>query len=409
MDYGPSELGDGSGTDYYYDPGTFSLGIASTCVWQISISINRSGSLATPVTFTSTTTGDSGETQHMTVYAPWSLSWSVGSCSYAYPWFIVTINGSQHTATGSGTGVVGSGTSYYTESGTINLSVFSDCTWSISINGAPPPPHGYWLVGSDGGIFSFGTAPFYGSTGSLRLQRPVVGIVPTPDHHGYWLDASDGGVFAFGDAGFYGSIPGLGLRPAGSGLPNSLAAPIVGMVSSTDGGGYYMVASDGGIFAFGDARFYGACPVIVNDNGCSGAGVAVVPVEYNGNGYSANGYWLMTQSGNVYAFGTTPEYGAPGSLGVPVTSAVGTPDGLGYWILFRNGDVSNFGDAENLGSPGGMLGGLNSASAVFATADGNGYWVASSTGQVFPFGNAPDDGAMSGTRLNGPIIAGTGW
>ena len=75
--------------------------------------------------------------------------------------------------------------------------------------GSPPPPpvepppviqpssasHGYWLVGSDGGIFTFGSAQFYGSTGSLRLQRPVVGIVPTSDRNGYWLDASDGGVF----------------------------------------------------------------------------------------------------------------------------------------------------------------------------------------------------------------------
>ena len=63
----------------------------------------------------------------------------------------------------------------------------------------PLPAHGYWLVGSDGGIFTFGSAQFYGSTGSLALQRPVVGIVPTADHGGYWLDASDGGVFSFGD------------------------------------------------------------------------------------------------------------------------------------------------------------------------------------------------------------------
>ncbi len=95
-----------------------------------------------------------------------------------------------------------------------------------------PSERGYWLVGSDGGIFSFGQAQFYGSTGSLHLQRPVVGIVPTADHGGYWLDASDGGVFSYGDTQFYGSIPGLGLHPAGSGLPNSLNAPIVGMVPS---------------------------------------------------------------------------------------------------------------------------------------------------------------------------------
>ena len=38
---------------------------------------------------------------------------------------------------------------------------------------APTPgPHGYWLVGSDGGIFTFGAAPFYGSTGALDPATP---------------------------------------------------------------------------------------------------------------------------------------------------------------------------------------------------------------------------------------------
>ena len=108
----------------------------------------------------------------------------------------------------------------------------------------------------------------------IHLQRPVVGITPTASRGGYWLVASDGGIFAFGNAGYYGSIPGSGLSPAGSGLPHSLNAPIVGMVPSSDGGGYFMVASDGGVFAFGDARFEGSCPGI---GGCRGAAVAVVP------------------------------------------------------------------------------------------------------------------------------------
>jgi hypothetical protein len=62
---------------------------------------------------------------------------------------------------------------------------------------------------------------------------------------GYWLVASDGGVFAF-TTGYNGSIPGLGISPAGSGAPHSLNAPIVGMASSVTGHGYFMVASDGG-------------------------------------------------------------------------------------------------------------------------------------------------------------------
>ncbi len=40
----------------------------------------------------------------------------------------------------------------------------------------------------------------------------IVSIVPTADRGGYWLIGSDGGVFAFGDAGFIGSLPGLGVK-----------------------------------------------------------------------------------------------------------------------------------------------------------------------------------------------------
>ena len=260
--------------------------------------------------------------------------------------------------------------------------------------------HGYWLVGSDGGIFSFGSAQFYGSAGSLKLQRPVVGIVPTKDDGGYWLDASDGGIFAYGDTQFYGSIPGLGLHPAGSGLPNSLDAPIVGMVPSNDDGGYFMVASDGGVFAFGDAHFAGSCPGI---GGCSGAAVAVMPDA------SGNGYWLVTRTGSVYTFGDAGYYGAPGNTGSPVTSAVRTPDGGGYWILTANGTVYNYGDAGNYGDAAGAFGGFNPATAIFTTTDGNGYWITSANGTVDQYGDAPNDGDMSGTNLNGSIIAATGF
>src|ERR1035438_9923168 len=85
--------------------------------------------------------------------------------------------------------------------------------WDMRSSFARLSPHGYWLVGSDGGIFTFGSAPFYGSTGSLSLQRPVVGMTLTADRGGYWLVASGGGGFFFGDAGVFGSVPGLGHPP----------------------------------------------------------------------------------------------------------------------------------------------------------------------------------------------------
>jgi hypothetical protein len=77
---------------------------------------------------------------------------------------------------------------------------------------------GYWLVASDGGIFAFGDAVFYGSTGGQRLKKPIVSMAATADGKGYWLVGSDGGIFAFGDAGFYGSTGGQRLNK-----------PIVGM------------------------------------------------------------------------------------------------------------------------------------------------------------------------------------
>jgi ribosomal protein L24E len=72
---------------------------------------------------------------------------------------------------------------------------------------ASPDGHGYWLVASDGGVFTFGDAVFYGSQGGHSLNAPVEGIETTQNGHGYWLVASDGGVFAFGDAGFLGADP----------------------------------------------------------------------------------------------------------------------------------------------------------------------------------------------------------
>jgi 3D (Asp-Asp-Asp) domain-containing protein len=71
---------------------------------------------------------------------------------------------------------------------------------------ATPSGRGYWLVGADGGVFSFGDAAFLGSMGGRRLAAPVVGMAATPSGRGYWLAGADGGVFTFGDAPFSGSL-----------------------------------------------------------------------------------------------------------------------------------------------------------------------------------------------------------
>ncbi len=114
----------------------------------------------------------------------------------------------------------------------------------------PPPPSGgsgYWLVAADGGLFAYGDAAFFGSTGGMPLNQPVVGMAATPDGRGYWLVAADGGLFAYGDAAFFGSTGGMPLNQ-----------PVVGMAATPDGKGYWLVAADGGLFAYGDAAFFGS-------------------------------------------------------------------------------------------------------------------------------------------------------
>ena len=260
--------------------------------------------------------------------------------------------------------------------------------------------HGYWLVGSDGGIFSFGTATFHGSMGGTPLQRPVMAITPTSTGNGYWLVASDGGIFSFGDSTYHGSLPGIGLHPAGSGLPHSLNAPIVGMVPTYTGDGYFMVASDGGVFAFGDAKFEGSCPGI---GGCAGTAVAVMP------DHTGNGYWLVTNTGGVYAFGDAGYYGGPTPSPVHVVDGVATRDGNGYWLLFSNGVVDNFGDADSFGAPVGYVNAFNPATTIFPTVDNQGYWVASARGDVFSYGDSPFLGSMAAAGLNGEIIGAFGF
>ena len=206
----------------------------------------------------------------------------------------------------------------------------------------PQPDPGYWQVGSDGGIFSFGGAQFYGSTGSMHLNKPVVGMAATPDGNGYWLVASDGGVFAYGDAQFYGSTGSI-----------TLNKPIVGLIPTLDGGGYWLIASDGGVFAFGDATV------------------------------------LRLHGGD--------------NLGYPITAAATSFLGGGYWLVDANGQVFNFGDAPNEGQPTYAPGGYR-ITGMAGTQSSNGYWLASANGNVADFGDAAPYGSMVGTTLNAPVV-----
>ncbi len=204
------------------------------------------------------------------------------------------------------------------------------------IVGMAPTPSGagYWMVGSDGGVFSSGDAGFFGSTGGLHLNKPVVGMAATPDGKGYWFVASDGGIFSYGDAPFFGSMGGKPLNK-----------PIVGMAATPDGKGYWLVASDGGIFAYGDAQFYGS-------TGSLHLNQPVVGMTPTSDGA---GYWFVASDGGIFAYGDAQFYGSTGSihLNEPIVGMAATHDGAGYWFVASDGGVFNYGDAAFAGSLGG--------------------------------------------------------
>ncbi|MGH9093466.1 MAG: IPT/TIG domain-containing protein, partial [Acidimicrobiales bacterium] len=243
---------------------------------------------------------------------------------------------------------------------------------------------GYWTVASDGGIFAFGGAPFYGSMGGKSLNQPIVGMAATPTGGGYWEVARDGGIFAFGDAPFYGSMGG---KP--------LDQPIVGMAPTPTGGGYWEVASDGGVFAFGDAPFYGS----------TGGRHLSAPVVQMVAAPTGTGYWEVGADGTVYAFGYAGRYGGMGgkALDQPIVAAAATPDFLGNWEVASDGGVFSFGDAGYFGSMGGRP--LNEPIVGAApTADGGGYWMVASDGGIFSFGDAAFSGSMGGKPLDAPMV-----
>jgi hypothetical protein len=201
---------------------------------------------------------------------------------------------------------------------------------------------GYWIDASDGGIFTYPNNLFFGSTGSLRLNQPMVGMAASLDGQGYWLVASDGGIFNYGDANFYGSRGGQPLNK-----------PIVGMASTPDGGGYWLVASDGGIFSYGDAGFFGS------------------------------------------------RGGQP--LNKPIVGMASTPDGGGYWLVASDGGIFNYGDAHFYGSTGSLV--LNKpVVGMAASPSGKGYWLVASDGGIFNYGDAPFQGSAGSLHLNAPVV-----
>src|SRR5207253_1827094 len=111
---------------------------------------------------------------------------------------------------------------------------------------------------------------------------------------GYWLVASDGGIFAFGQAACLGASAAMPL----------LNPAVGGMAAPPRGQGYWLVASDGGIFAFGDAAFRGSTGAVHLNKPV--VGMAASP--------SGQGYWLVASDGGIFAFGDAAFRGSTGAM-----------------------------------------------------------------------------------------------
>ena len=205
-------------------------------------------------------------------------------------------------------------------------------------------------------------------------NQPIIGGANTPSGGGSWLVASDGGIFSFGDAAFHGSTGSIRLN-----------RPIVGMAATPSGSGYWLVASDGGIFSFGDAVFYGSTGAIHLNRPI--VGMAATP--------SGRGYWLVASDGGIFSFGDATFFGSTGNivLNQPIAGITPTPDGRGYWMVAIDGGVFNFGNAPFLGSAAAQPG---MQAVSISAASGRGYWVAGADGTVVRFGDAGDVGTAAG-------------
>jgi len=228
---------------------------------------------------------------------------------------------------------------------------------------------GYWLVSANGGVFTYGAdANFLGSAGGLHLSKPMVGMAaPTepiatcivarePCASAYWQVAADGGVFTYNSPGNVGNSEGTVLGSSANFLGSTgcltLNKPIVGMAASPDTtdvgsntacnsgplgpGGYWLVASDGGMFAFGNAPFLGSTGCLVlnepivgmmvsTDTTTVGNKSACLPRNGPGGSFhlAPGGYTMVASDGGVFAFGNAPFGGSLPGSGISVNDVVG--------------------------------------------------------------------------------------
>ncbi len=186
-------------------------------------------------------------------------------------------------------------------------------------------------------VLSAGVVPAAPTASAALTSSPAGSSTSATSVHasavrpGYYLGASDGGVYAFG-TGNLGQL-----------RPTPLNKPVVSIAAAPQGGGYWLVASDGGIFTYGVAGFYGSTGNVALNKPI--VGMAATP--------DGKGYWLVASDGGIFQFGDAGFYGSTGNVALnkPIVGMAASPTG-GYWLVASDGGLFDFGGAPYLGSTG---------------------------------------------------------
>ena len=124
---------------------------------------------------------------------------------------------------------------------------------------------------------------------------------------------------------------------------------------------------------------------------------------------SGLGYWIISSTGTVYAFGNAQSLGTVHDNASPVTAIAGTPTGAGYWVSTANGGVFAFGQAKKFNP--GTLPAIHVTPnlpviGIVHTPATNGYWLLGADGGIFAFGTAPFKGSLPGITVHVSNIVG---
>ena len=121
--------------------------------------------------------------------------------------------------------------------------------------------------------------------------------------------------------------------------------------------------------------------------------------------HSDTGYWVVSSFGQVRAYGDATTYPISEPISGTVVAMASTSDSLGYWICTSTGGVYSVGDAVDYGSP--LQSGITLHAPIVAmvpTSNGKGYWLLGSDGGVFAYGDAGFYGSLAGMALNAPAV-----